>query len=30
MRKNHKLVPLSKEVKEWINKNYKGWLKDVK
>ena len=30
MRKNHKLVHLSKEVKEWINKNYKEWLKDVK
>ena len=30
MRKNHKLVPLSKEAKEWINKNYKEWLKDVK
>ena len=28
MRKNHKLVPLSKEVKEWIKPKIKEWLKD--
>lgn len=28
MRKNNKLVSLSKEVKEWRDKFYKEWLED--